>query len=222
MRPGPANDLCQGAGIAQSGDMANDPAPAQGPVGAAADGGITRTFGWQDMFVRPEDDPRIESDGPASERDTLTSYLRDYRLTLELKCSGLDAAGMACRSVPPSNLSLLGLVRHLTDVERNWFRRVLAGQDVGWRFRRDDDRDAAFDEAAADPGMVAEAWAAWHEEVRFAERFVGEAPDLEVTGSHRDGIISLREVLVHMIEEYARHMGHADLLRERIDGRVGI
>jgi len=68
---------------------------------------------------------------------------------------------------------------------------------------------------------VDDAWAAWHEEVRFAERFVDEAPDLEVTGTYRAGIISLREVLVHMIEEYARHMGHADLLRERIDGRVG-
>lgn len=202
--------------------MANDPAPAEGPGGAAHDDGITRTFGWQDMFVRPEDDPRTESSSPAGERDTLTGYLRDYRLTLELKCSGLDAAEMARRSVPPSTLSLLGLVRHLTDVERNWFRRVLAGQDVGWRFRRDDERDAAFDEAAADPGLVEDAWAAWREEVRFAERFVDEAPDLEVTGTYRGGIISLREVLVHMIEEYARHMGHADLLRERIDGRVGL
>jgi hypothetical protein len=201
--------------------MAYDPAPAEGPGGDTQDAGITRTFGWQDMFVLPEDDPRTESTSPAGERDTLTGYLRDYRLTLELKCSGLDAPGMACRSVPPSNLSLLGLVRHLTDVELNWFRRVLAGQDVGWRFRRDDDRDAAFDEAAADPGLVEHAWAAWREEVRFAERFVDEAPDLEVTGTYRGGIISLREVLVHMIEEYARHMGHADLLRERIDGRVG-
>jgi uncharacterized damage-inducible protein DinB len=201
--------------------MASDHAPGGGPGGPAAEAGITRTFGWQDMFVRPEDDPRTESTSPAGERDTLTGYLRDYRLTLELKCSGLDAAGMARRSVPPSNLSLLGLVRHLTDVERNWFRRVLAGQDVGWRFRRGDDRDAAFDEAAADPHQVDDAWAAWREEVRFAERFVGEAPDLEITGTYRDGIISLREVLVHMIEEYARHMGHADLLRERIDGRVG-
>ena len=198
--------------------MANDPAPGQGPGDVAA--GITRTFGWQDLFVRPEDDPRSDG-GLGDERATLTGYLRDYRLTLELKCSGLDAAGMACRSVPPSNLSLLGLVRHLTDVERNWFRRVLAGQDVGWRFRRDDDRDAAFDEAAADPDLVDAAWAAWREEVRFAERFVDEAPDLEVTGTYREDIVSLREVLVHMIEEYARHMGHADLLRERIDGRVG-
>ena len=201
--------------------MANDPAPGEGPGATAQVAGITRTFGWQDVFVRPEDDPRTQTTSPAGERDTLTGYLRDYRLTLELKCSGLDAAGMACRSVPPSNLSLLGLVRHLTDVERNWFRRVLAGQDFGWRFRRDDDRDAAFDEAAADPGLVEDAWAAWREEVRFAERFADEAPDLEVTGTYRGGIISLREVLVHMIEEYARHMGHADLLRERIDGRVG-
>jgi len=201
--------------------MASDPAPGEGRDGTAPDAGITRTFGWQDMFVPPEEDPRTESASPAGERDTLTGYLRVYRLTLEVKCSGLDAAGMACRSVPPSNLSLLGLVRHLTDVERNWFRRVLAGQDVGWRFRRDDDRDAAFDEAAADPDLVAAAWAAWREEVEFAERFVDDAPDLEVTGTYRGDIVSLREVLVHMIEEYARHMGHADLLRERVDGRVG-
>jgi hypothetical protein len=201
--------------------MASDPAQGEGRDGTAPDAGITRTFGWQDMFVPPEKDPRSESASPAGERETLTGYLRDYRLTLEVKCSGLDAAGMACRSVPPSNLSLLGLVRHLTDVERNWFRRVLAGQDAGWRFRRDDDRDAAFDEAAADPDLVAAAWAAWREEVGFAERFVDDAPDLEVTGTYRGDIVSLREVLVHMIEEYARHMGHADLLRERVDGRVG-
>jgi hypothetical protein len=201
--------------------MPSDPSPAAGRDGAAADAGITRTFGWQDIFVPPEEDPRSTGGGPAGERETLTGYLRDYRLTLELKCKGLDAAGMACRSVPPSNLSLLGLVRHMTDVELNWFRRWLAGQDVGWRYRRDDDRDAAFDEAVADPAQVETAWAAWREEVRFAERFVEEAPDLEVTGAYRGDIISLREVLVHMIEEYARHMGHADLLRERIDGRVG-
>ena len=197
--------------------MASDPAPEERRAGAA---GITRTFGWQDMFVPPEEDPRSDG-GLGDERATLTGYLRDYRLTLELKCAGLDAAGMACRSVPPSNLSLLGLVRHMTDVERHWFRRVLDSQDIGWRFRRDDDRDAAFDGAAADPQLVDAAWAAWREEVRFAERFVDDAPDLEVTGTYRHDVISLREVLVHMIEEYARHAGHADLLRERIDGRVG-
>jgi uncharacterized damage-inducible protein DinB len=172
------------------------------------------------MFVRPEEDPRSDS-GLGDERATLVDYLGAYRLTIELKCSGLDAAGLARRSVPPSNLSLLGLVRHLTDVERHWFRCVLDGQDIGWLYRRDHDRDAAFNEAVADPELVQAAWAAWREEVRFAERFVDAAPDLEVTGTYEDGVISLREVLVHMIEESARHAGHADLLRERIDGRVG-
>ncbi len=173
------------------------------------------------MFVRPEDDPRTDG-GFTDERTTLTGYLRDYRLTLELKCAGLDAAGLARRSVEPSNLSLLGLVRHLTDVERRWFRQVLGGQDIPFRYRRDDDRDAAFDGAVADPAVVDSAWAAWREEVSFAEHFVEQAPDLEVSGTYGQGeVISLREVLVHMIEEYARHAGHADLLRERIDGRVG-
>jgi uncharacterized damage-inducible protein DinB len=179
-----------------------------------------RAFGWWDMWVAPEDDPR-QSGSFSTERETLVGYLRDYRLTLEMKCAGLDAAGMAARSVPPSNLSLLGLVRHMADVERSWFRRTLAGQDVGWRFRLEEDRDAAFNGAVADDATVESAWAAWREEVAFAEQFVEEAPDLEVSGTHRDGVISLREVLVHMIEEYARHAGHADLIRERIDGRIG-
>ncbi len=88
--------------------------------------------------------------------------------------------------------------------------------------RRDDDRDAAFDGAEAEPEVVASGWTAWREEVDFAEQFVAEAPNLDITGTYGEaGVISLREVLVHMIEEYARHAGHADLLRERIDGRVG-
>jgi uncharacterized damage-inducible protein DinB len=173
------------------------------------------------MFVRPEDDPRTDS-GFEGERATLVGYLRDYRLTIELKCAGLDPSGLARRSVPPSNLSLLGLVRHLTDVERHWFRRVLDGQDIPWLYRRDDDRDAAFNGALADPELVEATWAAWRDEVRFAERFVDDSPDLELAGAYARGVISLREVLVHMIEEYARHAGHADLLRERIDGRVGL
>jgi uncharacterized damage-inducible protein DinB len=177
--------------------------PGEGRPSEAQDEPVTRTFGWQDMFVRPEDDPRSDS-GLGGERATLLGYLGGYRLTNELKCSGLDAAGLARRSVPPSNLSLLGLVRHLTDVERHWFRHVLDGQDVGWLYRRDHDRDAAFNGAVADPESVQAAWAAWREEVRFAERFVDAAPDLEVTSAYADRVISLREVLVHMIEEYAR------------------
>jgi Protein of unknown function (DUF664) len=183
---------------------------------------LTRRFGWSNMFLSPEEDPRADETFP-DERSTLVGYLRDYRLTLELKCQGLDAVGMARRSVPPSTLSLLGLVRHLADAELGWFRRVLAGQEVSAHFKTDDDRDAAFNGAVADPEVVAAAWATWREEVAFAERFVDESADLGVRGTYRDGkTISLREVLVHMIEEYARHAGHADLLRERIDGRVGL
>ena len=183
-----------------------------------------RQFGWWDMFVSPEDDPRAyRFEG---ERATLTGYLRDQRLTLELKCAGLDAEGMARRSVPPSDLSLLGLVRHLAETEQSWFRRTLAGQDVPRLYRTDDDPGRAFNGAAPDPVLVTQAWAVWRAEVEFAEQFTASAPDLEVSGLHDDGTgnpapITLREVLVHMIEEYARHNGHADLLRERIDGRVG-
>ncbi|HEY1617651.1 MAG TPA: DinB family protein [Streptosporangiaceae bacterium] len=186
---------------------------------------IVRNFGWDDMFVPPDEDPR--SFAPVTgERATLTDYLGAYRQTLELKCRGLDAEGMARRSCPPSDLSLLGLVRHLADAELHWFRRVLTGQDVPSIFRAADGQagQVAFEGALPDPAVVAHAWAAWRGEVAFAERFVAEAPDLDVAGRLKpdgDEEISLREVLVHMIEEYARHCGHADLLRERVDGRVG-
>ena len=167
------------------------------------------------MCIR--DSPRTDG-GFRGERATLVGFLRDQRLTLELKCSGLEADAMARRSVAPSNLSLLGLVRHLADVERGWFRRRLAGQDAPSRYRSEASPDGAFDGAVPDPEVVAEAWAAWRAEVAFAERFVAEAPNLDLTGPEGE---VLREVLVHMIEEYARHNGHADFLRERIDGRVG-
>ena len=128
---------------------------------------------------------------------------------------------MASRSVEPSNLSLLGLVRHLAGGEQYWFRQVMAGQQVSRHYRTDSDPNGDFNGAAPDPDTVAHAWATWREEVAFAERLVAEASDLGVRASHDEGTIALREVLVHMIEEYARHNGHADLLRERIDGRVG-
>jgi uncharacterized damage-inducible protein DinB len=173
------------------------------------------------MWVSPEEDPR-EAGGPYSgERETLVRYLRDRRLTLEMKCAGLDAEAMARRSVPPSNLSLLGLVRHLAEVEQYWFRRVMAGEDVTPHYGS---ADRAFDEATADFAMVADAWATWRAEVAFAERFVSDPADLDIlggTGDPRRPPVPLGEVMIHMIEEYARHNGHADLIRERIDGRVG-
>ncbi|MEU8260318.1 DinB family protein [Micromonospora sp. NPDC048999] len=181
----------------------------------------TPQFAWSNMFVTPEDDPRSDG-GFDDERSTLVGYLRDQRLTVELKCADLDAEQLARRSVLPSKMSLLGLVRHLAEVERSWFRRVLAGQDVPKLYSPPGERDGAFDGAVADPAVVAEAWATWRAEIAFADELVAATPDLGIRARMPDGEeISLRELLVHMIEEYARHNGHADLLRERIDGRVG-
>ena len=177
-----------------------------------------RKFGWWDMFVDPDDDPRADGGFDNNERATLIGYLGDRRLTLELKCADLDADGMSQRSVEPSNLSLLGLVRHLADVERYWFREVMDGQDGSPHYVIDG-VNMDFDGAVADPALVAEAWETWRAEVAFAEQFVADGHDLGIIGKGQD--FPLRGVLVHMIEEYARHLGHADLLRERIDGRVG-
>jgi hypothetical protein len=185
-----------------------------------------------DMFTadgKPsDDDPREHGPTLGDERITLLEALRRQRLTLEMKCSGLDAEAMARRSVEPSTMSLLGLVRHLAEMERATFRKMMAGQDVPRLFCSETDRDGDFDGAVADSQVVAEAWDAWRAEVDFATGFVAEAPSLDITGDDPlnqhgsgGGQMSLREVLVGTIEEYARHMGHADLLRERIDGRIG-
>lgn len=185
-----------------------------------------------DMFTadgKPSaDDPREHGPRLADERTTLMESLRCERLTLEMKCEGLDAEAMARRSVEPSTMSLLGIVRHLAEMERATFRKMMAGQDVPPLFCSDTDRDGDFDGAVADPLVVVEAWDAWRAEVDFATRFIAEAPSLDITGEDPQnahgsggGSVSLREALVGMIEEYARHMGHVDLLRERIDGRVG-
>ncbi|MFI6323755.1 DinB family protein [Nonomuraea sp. NPDC050556] len=174
---------------------------------------LERKFAWSDMFVHPDDDPRAAA-GYTTERDTLVGFLRDQRLTLELKCAGLDAEAMAKRSVEPSDLSLLGLVRHMARVEHAWFRRTMVGDPAPRLFPDNSD----FEGAVADPEVVAEAWALWRAEVAFAEQYVADNPDMGHVGKH--GSV-LRDVMVSMIEEYARHNGHADFLRERIDGRVG-
>jgi len=182
-----------------------------------------------DMFTpdgKPsDDDPRENGPRLGDERVTLVESLRCMRLTLAMKCSGLDPEAMARRSVEPSTMSLLGLVRHLAQGERATFRVMMAGQDAPRLFGSG---DGDFDGAVPDPEVVAEAWDAWRAEVDFATRFVAQAPSLDITGDDPEnqhgsggGPMSLREVLAGMIEEYARHMGHADLLRERIDGRLG-
>ena len=174
---------------------------------------------WMDMAL----DPRFAAwTEPAGERATLLEYLRQYRLTMEMKCADLDAAQLASRSVPPSTMSLLGLIRHMTDVERHWFRRVMARSDAPPLYWSEDVPDADWLGAVADPALVDDAWRAWRDEVAFAEKLVADSPDLGVKGFGGDGSSpELRSVLVHMIEEYARHCGHADLLRERVDGRIG-
>ena len=177
-----------------------------------------RRFGWWDMFVHDDDDPRADGGWANTERDILAGFLSDRRLTLELKCSGLDAEQMARQSVPPSDLSLLGLVRHLAGVEQYWFRQVIAGEEVDRLYVGDDDEDLAF-VVDADPELVDEAWATWRSEVAFGEQLLDGSPDLGQLGQGKP--VPLREVLVHLIREYAQHSGHADLLRERIDGRVG-
>ena len=137
-----------------------------------------------------------------------------------MKCEGLTDDQLRARAVPPSSLSLLGLVRHMGEVERSWFRRVLSGEQAPPRYYSDENPDGDFDDVA-DAG-VAEAFGYWRDECAHARERVAAAPSLDVTGTGRQGEgYSLRWIMVHMIEEYARHNGHADLLRERIDGTVG-
>ena len=176
-----------------------------------------------DVWMDAAQDPRLAAGAkPEGERATLLDYLRAYRLALELKCADLDAEQLARRSVPPSTMSLLGLIRHMADVERHWFRRVMAQSGAPPLYWSEDVPDADWVGAVADPALVDDAWRAWRGEVAFAEKFVADSPDLGRKGINRDGTsLALREVLVHMIEEYARHCGHADLLRERVDGRIG-
>jgi hypothetical protein len=170
------------------------------------------------MWADPDKDPRDSGTTLTDERSTLLEYLRAYRLTLEMKCADLTPQQMAQRSVPPSTMSLLGLVRHLAEVERYWFRQVMAGDDVPKLFPAELE---SWSGATPDAQLVDGAWRLWREEVRFADALIADS-HLDRSGTMRDGnVLQLREVLVHMIEEYARHCGHADLLRECIDGRVG-
>jgi uncharacterized damage-inducible protein DinB len=161
-----------------------------------------------------EDLPRVAGEGA-----TLTAFLEWQRATLARKCEGLTGDQLRERSALPSTLSLLGLVRHMAGVERAWFRRTLAGEGVSEIYSTDADPDGDFDNVAT--ADVDEAFATWRDECRRADEIVS-ARDLDATGRQRTGReVSMRWILIHMIEEYSRHNGHADLLRERIDGAVG-
>jgi uncharacterized damage-inducible protein DinB len=155
----------------------------------------------------------------ADERTTLVAFLEWQRATLARKTDGLTAEQLRDRSAPPSTLSLLGLVRHMADVERGWFRRTLAMEDVPVIYSSDSDPDGEFDNV--DTADVNEAFATWQDECERAREIVASR-GLDDSGRQRQGnIVSMRWILVHMIEEYSRHNGHADLLRQRIDGAVG-
>lgn len=158
----------------------------------------------------------------ADERTTLESWLDFYRATLALKCAGLTEEQLRTASVPPSPLTLLGLVQHMAEVERNWFRRVLVGEQVPPIY------DPQADPEGPDGGFdlhedisFQTASAIWQDEVAQARAHCS-GRNLEQTSPFQGGEVTLRWIYTHMIAEYARHNGHADLIRERVDGATGV
>ncbi|MET9516955.1 DinB family protein [Streptomyces sp. NPDC002994] len=164
---------------------------------------------------------RIGPPVAAGERETLRGFLDYHRATLAMKCEGLTDEDLRRQSMPPSTLSLLGLVRHMAEVERAWFRRVIDGQDIPLVWSAEGDFQVAYDAASA---TRSQAFDAWQAEVEHARRIEREAESLDVTGhwARTGEDVSLRMVMLHMMHEYARHNGHADFLREGIDGTVGV
>ncbi|WP_263168016.1 DinB family protein [Streptomyces sp. SCSIO ZS0520] len=164
-----------------------------------------------------------ERTGPplqGGERETLRAYLDFHRATLAMKCEGLTEEQLRRQSMPPSTLSLLGLVRHMAEVERTWFRRVIDAEDIELVWSPTGDYQVAYDAREA---SATEAFEAWETEVAHARRIEESAASLDVTGYQKrwGEHVSLRLVMLHLIHEYARHNGHADFLREAIDGSVG-
>ena len=181
---------------------------ARGPGGGAwNDGAVT----WRAPDVERPGGPLT-----GAERPMLQAFLDYHRATLLYKCAGLTGEQLAERTVPPSGLSLLGLVRHMTKVERAWFRQRFAGESVDSPFGE----DKAADFERLDPARAAADYARLTEEFKLADAAVAHAP-LDDTFVHNGETMSLRLIYLHMIEEYARHLGHADLLREQIDGATG-
>ena len=171
---------------------------------------------WTAPDVDRSDPPLV-----TGERAALEAWLDYQRETLLLKCSGLTAAQLRERAVPPSGLTLLGLVRHMTEVERWWFRVHGANQHMTFRYT-EENLDADFEDLDEPDAEVV--LAAYWEEVGLARAAV-RGVDLDHVvpshGDHPERVRNLRWIYLHMIEEYARHNGHADLLRERIDGATG-
>ncbi|MFD8568506.1 DinB family protein [Streptomyces sp. NPDC059639] len=165
-------------------------------------------------------DTRVGPPHFGTERDTLRAFLDYHRATLAMKCEGLTDDELRQRSMAPSTLSLLGLVRHMAEVERAWFRRVFEDNAAPMVWSDEVDFQAAYDASAS---TRAEAFTAWEAEVEVSRRIEREAASLDVAGRQPrwDEEVSLRMVMVHVLLEYGRHNGHADFLREGIDGTVG-
>jgi uncharacterized damage-inducible protein DinB len=164
-------------------------------------------------------DDRIDPPWVADERTMLDSWLDYHRATLARKCAGLTPEQLRTASAPPSDLTLLGLVRHMAEVERGWFRNALARQDAAPLYAAPDDDDADFHHPAdADPAVD---FAIWRTEITEVRKLAAQHPLDHTFPTSRGRDLSLRWIYVHMIEEYARHNGHADLIRERIDGVTG-
>jgi hypothetical protein len=156
---------------------------------------------------------------PASERASLDGFLDRHRSLLLAACSGLDGDQLALRPVRSSRLSLLGLVRHLAETERIWFRWRFAAEDVEPLFQTDDEPEGPFD--LVDPAEAERDLETFRAEVeRVKHAVAGRSLDEEFVFGRARTRADLRYVYVHMIEEYAQHNGHADLLRELVDGRV--
>jgi uncharacterized damage-inducible protein DinB len=178
---------------------------------------------WQDggmTWTAPEPErTRPPASGP--ERAQLDAWLDFHRQTLLAKCAGLTPEQLAAASVPPSNLTLLGLLRHMADVERAWFRIRFRAEPISFIHATEEQEDADFENI--DPATAEQDYATFLEEVELARLAVKDR-GLDETFFHdyRKADMDLRWIYVHMIEEYARHNGHADLLRERIDGATGV
>ncbi|MDA3648630.1 DinB family protein [Saccharopolyspora indica] len=165
---------------------------------------------------------RVSPPTTGSERELLRAHLDFHRATLAMKCEGLADDDLRRQSVPTTSLTLLGLVRHMAEVERAWFRRTIDGEhDLPLVWSNAGDFQEAYDASDADRD---EAFKAWQAEVEHARRIELAAESLDVTvhSARWNAEVSLRAVMLHMIHEYARHNGHADLIREATDGTVGV
>jgi len=170
-------------------------------------------------WIAPQYSPAANEPFVGGQRAMLDGFLDWHRASFLMRCSGLTGEQLATRSVPPSKLSLLGLVRHLTDVERNYFLRRWGGQQIDSYYTDPEQPDRAFDDV--DPNLAERDLDRLVAEQAAARQAVADLPLDAIFVNPRWGAMSLRWAMTHMIAEYSGHIGHADLIRERIDGKTG-